>query len=173
VKKKSSKAPKNSKKMYLPEYQEPTQVEARFEAEEQSYESVDSILCEESFEDTIEQDADQDIDTLQYSGELIVIRDSENVNVQTTDTQAAVNLQVALQVAIALVIQISIADSTRAEQVTQSLLQQLDVKQVNRQKIIIDNSRDVSIITTDTDVSVNIQALLQALLAIVAKIDVL
>jgi len=158
--------------MYLPAYQEPTQAEthAQFEAN-----SVDSILCEDSYDDdeTVLQEADQDIDTLQYSGELIVIKDSENINIQSTDTQAAVNLQVALQVAIALVIQITIADSARAERVTQALTQQLEVKQVNRQKIIIDNSRDVSIITTDTDVSVNIQALLQALLAIVAKIDVL
>lgn len=173
MKKKVSKYRKRPKKMY-PDLQEQHGTLAHAE-DDNSYNTTDSYLCEEVYEhndDTVHQDADEDIDNLQYSGELIVIKDSENINIQSTDTQVAVNVQVALQVAIALVLQIAIADSSRAEQVTQDLLQQLDVKQINRQKVLIENSRDVTIVTTDTDVSASVQVLLQVLLAIVAKIEV-
>jgi spore coat protein X len=171
--KKKPKLPKKSK-MYFPPYQDPRPSAA---VEEKGFEEVadDNILCEDMYEpnnETVEQDADQDIDTEQESNELIIIRDSCNVNIQTTDTQAAVNLQIALQLAIVLIIQISIADSAQAERVTNTLMQQLQVKQVNQQKILIENSRDVTIVTTDTDISANIQVLLQALVALVARIEV-
>jgi spore coat protein X len=123
--------------------------------------------------DTVNQDADQVSDTTQVSKELIIIKDSEGVEIRSTDTQAAVNVQAALQVAIALVISISIADSARAERVTQDLLQRIQVKQINHQKVVIENSRQVSVTTTDTDIAVNVQLLLQILLALVAKLEVL
>lgn len=119
------------------------------------------------------QNADQVSIIEQESDELIWIKDSCNVVVQTTDTQAAVSLQVGLQLAIALVISITIGDSDRGQKVTQELFQQFDSEQNNRQRIYIDNSKDVNITTTDTDLAVNIQATLQVLLALVAKLDVL
>jgi len=121
----------------------------------------------------VEQEASQVSKTIQASREAIIIKDSCDVEVRTTDTQAAVNLQVALQVAIALVISITIGDSDRAQAVTQDLMQKIKVKQVNHQKTIIEKSRGVRVTTTDTDVAVNIQVLLQVLLALVAKLDVL
>jgi spore coat protein X len=93
--------------------------------------------------------------------------------VTTTDTQVAVSLQVAIQVAIALVINLTIADSDRAEKVTQQLLQNSVIKQANRQKLIIENSRDVTITTTDTDVAISLQVLIQVLLALLVQIDIL
>lgn len=122
---------------------------------------------------TVAQDADQDIEDLQVSEECIIIRNSADVEVHTTDTQAAVNLQAALQVAIALVLSLTIADSDKAEAVTQDLLQKIETKQINKQKTLILNSQCVRVTTTDTDIAVNIQALLQVLVALVAKIDVL
>lgn len=124
-------------------------------------------------DDVVEQGAAQVSKTVQKSHEWIIIKDSCDVEVRSTDTQAAVNLQAALQVAVALVISISIADSTQAEAVTQDLLQKIKVKQVNHQRTLIENSRCVQVITTDTDVAVNIQVLLQVLLALVARLDVL
>lgn len=109
----------------------------------------------------------------QESDELIWIKDSCNVEVQSTDTQAAVSLQVGLQLAIALVISITIGDSDEAQAVSQELFQHLDSEQLNKQKIFIENSKDVTVTTTDTDLSVNIQALLEVLVALVAKLDVL
>ncbi|MEH7072748.1 spore coat protein [Neobacillus drentensis] len=119
------------------------------------------------------QDADQFAGTSQESNELIFIKDSCNICVQTTDTQAAVSLQVGLQLAIALVIRITIGDSDKGQNVVQDLLQHFDSEQSNKQKIIIENSKDINVITTDTDVAVNIQALLQVLVSLVAKLDIL
>jgi spore coat protein X len=109
----------------------------------------------------------------QESDELIWIKDSCNVSVQTTDTQAAVSLQIGLQLAIALVVSITIGDSEKGKYIAQELFQKFDAEQTNYQKIYIDNSKDVNVTTTDTDLAVNIQALLQILVALVVKLDVL
>lgn len=121
----------------------------------------------------IVNDADMVSDIDQSSHELIIIRDSCDITVETTDTQIAVSLQAALQVAIAVVVNITIADSSRAEKVTQELLQQANVRQSNRQKLVIVNSRTVDVKTTDTDVAISLQLLLQILIALVAQLDIL
>ncbi|WNF21181.1 spore coat protein [Mesobacillus jeotgali] len=121
----------------------------------------------------VEQEAVQLEYTEQDSDELIWIKDSCNIKVHTTDTQAAVSLQVALQLAIALVISITIGDSDQGQYVSQQLIQEMGTEQTNTQKIIINNSKDVNVTTTDTDVAVNVQALLQVLVALVAELDIL
>lgn len=134
----------------------------------------DEDCCKyDEFQATVEQEADQRELVDQESDELIWIKESCNIEVNTTDTQAAVSLQVGLQLAIALVIRITIGDSDRSREVQQSLLQNIETYQKNKQKIVIYNSKDVKITTTDTDISVNIQALLQVLVALIAKLDVL
>lgn len=128
--------------------------------------------CEQD-DATVIQDGDQNAYTTQTSEEQIIVKDSCDIEVRTTDTQAAVNLQAALQVAISLIISISIGDSQKADQVTQELLQKIKVRQSNRQQTYIENSRGVNITTTDTDLAVNIQLLLQVLVAILVKLDIL
>lgn len=122
--------------------------------------------------DDIFQNADQVADTEQRSYEKIIIKDSCDIKVKTTETQVAVSLQAALQVAIALVVNLTIADSEQAEHVTQELLQYSSIEQVNRQTVYIENSRDIEVTTTDTDVAVSIQLLLQLLLALLIQIDI-
>ena len=119
------------------------------------------------------QDGDQFIFNKQKSRELIVVKDSEDITVQTTDTQAAVNLQVGLQAAIVAVLSITIGDTDRANHVAQDIFQFISTKQTNTQKTIILNSKHVNVTTTDTDISINIQALLQVLIAIIVRLDVL
>ncbi|MEK9199681.1 spore coat protein [Ureibacillus sp. 179-F W5.1 NHS] len=119
------------------------------------------------------QNADQVMNTTQQSFEWIIVKDSEGVNVNTTDTQVAISLQLAIQAAIAIVISITIGDDDQGNAVTQDLLQFMKTKQRNTQKTIIETSKNVTVNTTDTDVSVNIQAMLQILLALVAKLDIL
>jgi spore coat protein X len=109
----------------------------------------------------------------QESTELIFIKESCNVRVQSTDTQAAVSLQIGIQLAIALVLSITIADSERSTAVAQELFQKVHSEQSNVQRVIIRNSKDVSVTTTDTDLAINIQALLQVLVAIIVRLDVL
>ena len=113
------------------------------------------------------------IENIQQSFEQIIVVDSADVEVTTTDTQVALSLQVALQATIALIISISIADSARAEKLTQDLLARVKTQQINRQQTIIENSRGVRITTTDTDAAVNVQLLLQILIALVVRLDIL
>ncbi|MGE7980705.1 spore coat protein [Psychrobacillus sp. NPDC093200] len=124
-------------------------------------------------EATVLEDFDQVSSVDQESDELIWIKDSCNITVQTTDTQASVSLQVGLQLAIALVVSIAIGDSDQGQAVANDIFQQFNDEQTNRQKIIIDNSNDVNIVTTDTDLAVNIQAMLQVLVSLVVRLDVL
>ncbi|PGK42292.1 spore coat protein [Bacillus anthracis] len=109
----------------------------------------------------------------QVSVEYIEIIDSADVQVTTTDTKAALSIQAALQAAIVVVVSISIADSEKADKITQELFQKSSIKQINRQKTFIKNSRNVTVTTTDTDIAVNIQILLQILLALLVKLNIL
>lgn len=118
------------------------------------------------------QDATEFAGIEQRSREMIMIRDSCDVTVRSTETQVAASLQAALQVAIALVVNISIADDDQAEKITQELLQFSRIQQVNKQSVIIENSRDVDVSMTDTDIAVSIQLMLQLLLALLIQLDI-
>ncbi|WP_456275409.1 spore coat protein [Bacillus sp. AK128] len=120
----------------------------------------------------VNQDADQLSVNEQDSHEGIIIKDSVDVYVQSTDTQVAVSLQVAIQAAIALVISVTIGDSDRSQAVSQEIMQKFASEQKNQQLTVIENSKAVKVTTTDTDVTVNIQALLQVLLTLVVRLDV-
>jgi spore coat protein X len=122
---------------------------------------------------TVLQDGDQVSSLDQESTELIWVKESCNIEVNTTDTQAAVSLQAGLELAIALVINIAIASSEQADGVSQELLQHVNTAQRNKQKIFIYNTKDARVTTTDTDLAINIQALLQVLIALVVMIDIL
>lgn len=119
------------------------------------------------------QEADQFVSTEQKSFEWIIVKDSEDVEVHTTDTQVAVSLQLGIQAAIAVVLSITVGDSNQSKAIVQDLKQFMKTKQKNTQKTVIEGSKHVKVTTTDTDLAVNIQALLQILLAIVVKLDVL
>lgn len=123
--------------------------------------------------DRIDVSAEQMNKEIQISEELIHIMNSCDVQVSTTDTKAAISLQASLQAAIALIITISIADSSRAERITQDLIQSTKTKQQTIQKVVIDNSQGVNVTTTDTQVALNIQLLLQLLLALIVRLDIL
>ena len=141
------------------------------EPKKQDSESVNSYSFSKNanfLEEAIQTD---DID--QVSEEYIEIVDSADVQVTTTDTKAALSIQAALQAAIVVVVSISIADSEKADKITQELFQKSSIKQINRQKTFIKNSRNVTVTTTDTDIAVNIQILLQILLALLVKLNIL
>ncbi|MBP1968460.1 spore coat protein X [Virgibacillus natechei] len=122
---------------------------------------------------TVVQEADQYSFMEQESAEMIWVKESCNIKVDTTDTQVGVSLQAGLQLAITLVINLTVADSNQGEAVSQELVEYFNAEQVNKQKIFIYNSKDINISTTDTDLAVNVQALLQLLIALVVMIDVL
>ncbi|WP_164214513.1 spore coat protein [Virgibacillus sp. YIM 98842] len=124
-------------------------------------------------DETVLQEGQQSITTQQDSFEWIIIKDSEDINVTTTDTQAAVSLELGIQVAIGVVLSIAIGSSTQADQVVQDLKQVTRNRQSNRQKTIVEQSKDVDIVTRDTDIAINLQLLIQILVAIVISLDIL
>ncbi|MFC4025371.1 spore coat protein [Oceanobacillus longus] len=122
---------------------------------------------------TVSQEAGQFSFMEQESAELIWVKESCDIVINTTDTQAGVSLQAGLQLAIALVLRITIGDSDTSEAVSQELMQQFDMTQTNRQKIYIYNTKGANVRTTDTDLAVNIQVLLQLLVALIVIVDIL
>ncbi|NIE90904.1 MULTISPECIES: spore coat protein [Bacillus] len=141
------------------------------EPKKQDSESVNSYSFSKNanfLEEAIQTD---EID--QVSEEYIEIVDSADVQVTTTDTKAALSIQAALQAAIVVVVSISIADSEKADKIAQELFQKSSIKQINKQETVIRNSRNVTVTTTDTDIAVNVQILLQILLALLVKLNIL
>ncbi|MEK4523417.1 spore coat protein [Psychrobacillus sp. FSL W7-1457] len=121
----------------------------------------------------VQQNGAQVVSTKQQSYEWIVVKNSEGVDIQTTDTQAALSLQLGIQAAIAAVITITLGDTDQARAVAQDMKQFIKTKQQNVQKTIIEGSKNVKVTTTDTDLAINIQAMLQVLVSLVAKLDIL
>ena len=139
---------------------------------ENKWRALDDFNCKDDNDAEVTQEAAQITSTTQQSFEWIVIKDSEGVEVHTTDTQVAVSLQAAIQAAIAVVISVTVGDSEAGKGVVQDLKQYFKSNQRNTQKTIITGSKCVKVTTTDTQVAVNIQALIQILLAIVARLDI-
>ena len=121
----------------------------------------------------VQQNGEQIVSNKQQSYEWIIVKDSEGVEIQTTDTQAALSLQLGIQAAIAAVISVTLGDTDQARAVAQDMKQFIKTKQRNVQKTIVEGSRNITVTTTDTDLAVNIQAMLQILLALVARLDIL
>lgn len=121
----------------------------------------------------VEQEANQLSFMDQESAELIWVKESCNIKVFTTDTQIGVSLQAALQLAIALVLNISIADGQQRDAVSQELMQEFSMGQRNKQKIFIYNTKDAKVTTKDTDLAINIQLMLQVLVALALLIEIL
>ena len=85
---------------------------------ENNWRALDHFDCRNDDAD-VTQEADQITSTTQQSFEWIIIKDSEDVNVHTTDTQVALSLQAAIQAAIAVVISISVGSDEAGKGVVQ------------------------------------------------------
>lgn len=131
---------------------------------EASYNDADATVSEEEGQYSFME---------QESAEMIWVKESCNITVDSTDTQAGLSLQASLQLAITLVLNITIGDTNRSESVSQDLMQYFNADQINKQKIFIYNSKDATVTTTDTDLVINIQILLQLLVTLIVMVDIL
>ncbi|MGQ9006909.1 spore coat protein CotX [Bacillus stercoris] len=114
----------------------------------------------------IDQDLAQANLNKQVSDETIIIRDSCDINVSSTDVQAVTSVVTALNAAVVTATLTSIADGVIAELVAQDLLQLTANKQVNRQKLLIECSRGVNVTTVDADIATLISTATNTLIAI-------
>ncbi|MFD2760012.1 spore coat protein [Lentibacillus juripiscarius] len=131
------------------------------------------IEADHNTNEAVSQDGDQYSFMDQESAEMIWVKESCNITVDSTDTQVGVSLQASLQLAITLVLNIAIGNTDRSEAVSQDLIQSFNADQINKQKIFIYNTKDATVTTRDTDLAVNIQVLLQLLLVLVVMVDIL
>ncbi|MEC1261501.1 spore coat protein [Bacillus swezeyi] len=120
----------------------------------------------------INQELDQLNLNKQLSDETIIIKDSCDIRVSTEDTQVVTSVLTSIQTAIVTVVLAIIDDADLAELVSQDLLQVTANKQANRQKLVIDNSRDVTVTTEDTDVATLVSTAVQTLTVVIATLIV-
>ncbi|MCY9374386.1 spore coat protein [Bacillus spizizenii] len=144
---------------------------------EEEEEAVQEKLCahkkckdDDAF---IDQDIAQANVNKQLSDETIIIRDSCDINVTSTDVQVVASVLTAINSAVVVASLTSIADGVIAELVAQDLLQITQNKQVNRQKLVIENSRGVNVTTVDADIAVLISTAINTLVAVLAIILIL
>ncbi|XYY60294.1 spore coat protein [Bacillus velezensis] len=114
----------------------------------------------------LDQDLAQANINKQVSEEAIIIRDSCDINVTSTDVQAVASVMTAINATVVTATLTSIADGVIAELVAQDLLRLTANKQINRQKLLIENSRGVNVTTVDADIAVLISTATNLLIAV-------
>ncbi len=92
------------------------------------------IEADHNTNEAVSQDGDQYSFMDQESAEMIWVKESCNITVDSTDTQVGVSLQASLQLAITLVLNIAIGNTDRSEAVSQDLIQSFNADQINKQK---------------------------------------
>ncbi|WP_277714563.1 spore coat protein [Bacillus atrophaeus] len=118
----------------------------------------------------VDQDSIQANFNKQLSDEIIIIRDSCDVNVTSVDTQTLNQLLTLTSTFTVTILSLAINDEILAELVSQDLLQLVANKQVNRQKLLIENSRCVNVTTLDQDVADVLVTILNTFIAAIATI---
>ncbi|RSL33054.1 spore coat protein [Salibacterium salarium] len=119
------------------------------------------------------QHGEQTNKTLQISEDYIEIIDCCDVSISNTDIKGALSIQAGIQAAILILITVSIGgDSDSAEEFTQDLIQSAKIKQLTYQHTYLENSRDVTIDINDTQLALNIQLLIQLLVAVAVVLDI-
>jgi len=105
--------------------------------------------------------------------QVVTIRDSENVQIDVSELQAGIAFQATLQLAISLVLSIAVAGATEATSMETDLIQSVYTNQSHVMNIVVDESRDVRVTVASAQATASIQALLQVLLSLVEKLDIL
>lgn len=107
------------------------------------------------------------------SEETIYIIGSEAIIINSTNNKIALSLQAAVQAIIALVIQLTIADSEKADSVRNQISSNMKWLNRNKKVIYIENSSNVTVTVSSVDIAVTLQFMLQILLSILATADIL
>ena len=122
---------------------------------------------------SVSESADQYQFSNQTQNENLWIVNSSDVLVVTAQIQAAASIQLAIQLAIALILSIVIADEGESKAVYEDLLQLTATNQSMRQQTGIVDSHDILVVNVDLEASIQIQILLQILLALIAEFELL
>lgn len=107
---------------------------------------------------------------IQRQSQHLIIRRSHNVNITQGQGQSLADLQLSLQAAIEAILIIFDAQEDIDDTDLQSLLQELKVIQLQKEIIAIECSDDINITQAQVQIAVVIQAVIQLLAKITAKI---
>ncbi|WP_144647169.1 spore coat protein [Priestia megaterium] len=117
----------------------------------------------------IDQDPNAVSNVDQESFEWIIVKDSEGITVNTTDTQTVLQTQGLLQTAIAT-ITATLVGNVEGKVIAEELNAILKTNQRNTQKTVIEGSKFITVTTTDTDTVANTQLVTQTLVATLTAI---
>ena len=123
-------------------------------------------------ETKVEQEGTQVSKEFQLVDDILIIKESNNIEVSITDQQTALSIQATLQVAVVVILELIFGGTPGATEVQQELLQLTKLKQVNKKKIIIERSNEVTVTSLDEQTEASIQVLFQFLISLLAKVGV-
>lgn len=110
----------------------------------------------------IETDTRQEIFNDQVSDSIILVKNSCDVTITATDTQTTIFLQSFIQILTIFLLSIGL-DANSIRLFLQEVSQTARSLQLNRQRVIVKNSKGVNVTTSNNDTAVFIQNFLQAL----------
>lgn len=102
----------------------------------------------------------------------IVVQDSAEVEILNSDFQAALSLQATLQLALAIILSVVIADEGTYNRVVNDIVTRIQEVQILRRVIKVENSYNVRVQVVATELAFNLQLLLQLMVSILAKLEV-
>jgi hypothetical protein len=109
-------------------------------------------------------------DITQVQDQKLVIKNSHAVNVTQTEVQGLVVIQAALQAAIEAVVSVLSSDENADVEKLQKVAQNLDVTQVESQKVVIIDSGEVTVSQTELQIDVVVQAAIQLLAQLALRV---
>ncbi|MHC0038011.1 spore coat protein [Pseudoneobacillus sp. C159] len=109
-----------------------------------------------------------DVDQYEYQG--LVIRNSHTIQVTQTEVQGLLLIQAALQAAVEAAILVLGGSGNKEVKQLQKIAQSLDVNQVQKQSVFIEDSGEITVLQTEIQVDVVVQAAINLLAKLLLKI---
>ena len=126
--------------------------------------------CPDHYKQDAEQTQDMEMSSVQKQNQTLVIKKSHGVTINQQEAQALIALQASLQAAIEAAITVFDAQDNADTSDLQRLDQQLKVLQLQKEVIAIQCSDDIIINQQQIQIDLVIQAVIQLLAKISAKI---
>jgi hypothetical protein len=126
--------------------------------------------CRESNRHDDQQDANNHTDVDQYEYQGLVVRNSHTVQVTQTEVQGLLLIQAALQAAVEASIIVLGNNSKNDIQQLQKIAQSLDINQVQKQSVYIEDSGEITVAQTEIQVDAVVQAAINLLAKLLVKV---
>jgi hypothetical protein len=130
----------------------------------------DSHKSRESNRYDDQQEANNHTDVDQYEYQGLVVRNSHTVQVTQTEVQGLLLIQAALQAAVEAAIIVLGNNSQNDIQQLQKIAQSLDINQVQKQSVYIEDSGEITVAQTEIQVDAVVQAAINLLAKLLVKV---